>query len=253
MELKEALKTALGAAEGALAGGDVEEGGEGDGFAAGVLKKKKRQRGEEAVEEGPGGGGGGEGKAAKVEELLDEYFGREETRLSEADRFLKRYLRTQAWKRDGDDDGGGGSDSEEVFEDGEDGPSLGGEGGAEGFEEEEEFLEQADRFEAAYNFRWGPGEGQQAGAGGGAGGKALSERTPSLTGPPVKVLQGARDAMHGWRPPAHASGLQRAHPPTRPHPLTPQVRGARGCADPELPPPHRGRRAQARRPPQARA
>ncbi len=145
--LKEALKSALGDAEGS----DDEEGGgggaaaeAGDAFAGGVLKAKPRRGGADE----PGGEPGD--KAAKVNVLLDEYFGPEDEKLSEADRFLKRYLATQAWRGEGGEDllgAGGGSDGE-------------GEGAEEGvaadFEHEEEFLEQADRFEAAYNFRWGP-------------------------------------------------------------------------------------------------
>lgn len=68
-----------------------------DGFAAGVLQQrsKRQERGAD-----PGGGGsdseGGEAEAggaadARVPQLLDSFFGRDE-QLSADDRFLKRYI-----------------------------------------------------------------------------------------------------------------------------------------------------------------
>jgi hypothetical protein len=144
--LKDALKTAL----------EGDAGGDDGGFAGGVLRKGRARRGgaeAEADADGAGGAGG-----SRVGALLDEYFGPEDEQLSEADRFLKRYLATQAWRGDGGGGGGGGGS-----DDGDDGGLLrgGGEGELGGeyedLDQEEQFLEEADRFEAAYNFRWGAG------------------------------------------------------------------------------------------------
>lgn len=74
--------------------------GEG-GFGAGVLKQRadkarkaaERAAGQDGGGQEPGGGGGG-GTAdaeARVQQLLDGYFGRDEE-LSKEDRFLKRYI-----------------------------------------------------------------------------------------------------------------------------------------------------------------
>lgn len=101
-------------------------------------------------------------------QLLDEYFGKEDE-LDPAGAFLKSFIANKAWK-DPHDRGGrarkrikgldGGSGSSSSDDDGdsgsEDGEGRGG--GVDGMqvddEEDEEFLEQVDRFEAAYNFRW---------------------------------------------------------------------------------------------------
>jgi hypothetical protein len=98
-------------------------------------------------------------------QLLDEYFGRD-AELTEADAFLKNYLANKAWQEPtdrlggpggsrkrlrgmGDDDGSSSSGSESEDEAGD------GQGGlAVDEEEDEQFLEEVDRFEAAYNFRW---------------------------------------------------------------------------------------------------
>jgi len=134
------------------------EAAEGDAAFGGVLKKKKkksRRGGDEEEEEGEEEAGaaaaavnGDGGKGSTVNALLDEYFGQEEEQLSETDRFLKKYLATQAWRKGGDgDEGSDGSDAE--------GEGLLGGGPVEmvDWEDEEQFLSQADKFEAAYNFR----------------------------------------------------------------------------------------------------
>lgn len=88
-------------------------------------------------------------------QLLDEYFGPDDGSIDPADAFLKSYLANKAWKQqaagnssgsrkrfrdsDGEDDDGSSSDVDDQ-QDGDD-------------EEDEEFLEEVDRFEAAYNFR----------------------------------------------------------------------------------------------------
>ena len=94
-DLKRAFLSAFEEAEGG-------EGGGGDGaFGAGELKQRAGKAGkaaDQAAGEGaraaaPGGGGGG-GAAdteARVQQLLDGYFGRDEE-LSKEDRFLKRYI-----------------------------------------------------------------------------------------------------------------------------------------------------------------
>jgi hypothetical protein len=75
------------------------DGGEaGDGFGAGVLQERKRQQQRAAAQgdgsydsEGEGAEGGDAAADARVQQLLDSYFGRDE-QLSADDRFLKRYI-----------------------------------------------------------------------------------------------------------------------------------------------------------------
>lgn len=97
-------------------------------------------------------------------QLLDEYFGKDEE-LTEADAFLKSFLANKAWKeqRDGEAAERPGSrkrlrgmdgDSSSSGEDSEDEQHE--EAGADD-DEDEQFLEEVDRFEAAYNFRCGLG------------------------------------------------------------------------------------------------
>lgn len=80
--------------------GAAGEGGE--GFGSGVLQARKQKKGaaaggSDAEDEAVGmeaGGEGGESEAAaaaRVQQLLDGYFGRDE-QLSADDRFLKRYI-----------------------------------------------------------------------------------------------------------------------------------------------------------------
>lgn len=98
---------------------------------------------------------------AAVLQLLDEYFGKGEDQ-DPAGAFLKSYIANKAWKEP--TDGGrkkkrikgmdGSSSSEDEGDDS--GSSSGGEeGGAADInvDEDEQFLEEVDRFEAAYNFR----------------------------------------------------------------------------------------------------
>lgn len=103
-------------------------------------------------------------------QLLDEYFGRD-NELDAAGAFLKSYLANKAWKDPTDGAGGGSrrkkrlkgldgsssssSEDEGDSSDDEEGGSgsEGGGGGDVNVDEDEEFLEEVDRFEAAYNFR----------------------------------------------------------------------------------------------------
>lgn len=85
---------------------EAEGGDGGDGFGAGVLQARRQKKGAAAaeapgsdIEDEAAGMGGGEGEggeseaaaAARVQQLLDGYFGRDE-QLSADDRFLKRYI-----------------------------------------------------------------------------------------------------------------------------------------------------------------
>jgi hypothetical protein len=97
-----------------------------------------------------------------ITQLLDEYFGRD-AELTEADAFLKKYLANKAWQEPTDrlggaggsrkrlrgmgDDDGSDSGSEDEGDDGQGGLAV-------DEEEDAQFLEEVDRFEAAYNFRW---------------------------------------------------------------------------------------------------
>ncbi|WIA17436.1 hypothetical protein OEZ85_014286 [Tetradesmus obliquus] len=161
-EQQELKKAFLQAAEQAL------DGNEGEDAAAKDLVKKRRAAA--AAGEGEAAAAGGAGKEQQVNELLDEYFGRD-AELTEADAFLKAYLANKAWKSpaDGDALGGASGSSRKRLRgigDDDDGSSSSGSGsedeggggvqGAGGVDEEEDeqFLEQVDRFEAAYNFRF---------------------------------------------------------------------------------------------------
>lgn len=103
-------------------------------------------------------------------QLLEEYFGKDDE-LDPAGAFLKSYIANKAWKESTDgsssrkkrrikgfDSGSSSSSSEDEGDSG--GSSEGGDDegvrGVSGVddEEDEEFLEEVDRFEAAYNFRW---------------------------------------------------------------------------------------------------
>ncbi|KAL4445294.1 hypothetical protein ABPG77_011119 [Micractinium sp. CCAP 211/92] len=124
--------------------------GEG-GFGAGVLKQRAdkarkaadRAAGQDGGGQEPGGGGGGGGPAdaeAKVQQLLDGYFGRDEE-LSKEDRFLKRYILNKGWVDEGDDGFEGEDDDDMHAHD-------------EMVEEDEQELERAEQWEHAYNFRF---------------------------------------------------------------------------------------------------
>lgn len=117
-------------------------------------------------------------KCVSLSQLLDEYFGKDDE-LDPAGAFLKSYIANKAWKEPNDGGFGGGSrkkkrikgldgsDSSSSSEDeGDDADSSGSGSDEEGSgdvrqaggggmddEEDEEFLEEVDRFEAAYNFR----------------------------------------------------------------------------------------------------
>ncbi|MEW5312524.1 MAG: hypothetical protein WDW38_004154 [Sanguina aurantia] len=152
---------------------DPEEGDQ-DGFGGGVLRKRQKlsASGELVDAEGDDGGDaqdegvvvakqkkakkGARSKAvagADVSTLLDEYFG-QEADLTEGDRFLKKFIQQKSWL-DKDEDGSYVPSYREVVggDDGDGGDGAGG--GGEGEEDEEEkHLQHADRFEAAYNFRY---------------------------------------------------------------------------------------------------
>lgn len=104
-ELKKAFLTAFDETE-------AGEGADGEGgFASGVLKQRARKAKAAAAAEqaaegaGEGGEAGARGGAvadapadpeARVQQLLDGYFGRDE-QLSKEDRFLKRYILNKVW------------------------------------------------------------------------------------------------------------------------------------------------------------
>jgi hypothetical protein len=81
-------------------------------------------------------------------QLLDEVFGRDESTMDEADRFLKAFIANKAWV-DPSEGGGRLPTYNEVAGEEEEGQPL----DAAALEEDEEFLEEADRYEAQYNFR----------------------------------------------------------------------------------------------------
>lgn len=87
-------------------------------------------------------------------QLLSDYFGPDDASLNPADAFLKSYLANKAWKQPIN----GSSGSRKRLQDFDDSSSSDdepeGAAAAVGDDEDEEFLEQVDRFEAAYNFRW---------------------------------------------------------------------------------------------------
>ncbi|RMZ53256.1 hypothetical protein APUTEX25_005245 [Auxenochlorella protothecoides] len=88
-----------------------------------------------------GGDAGGQAEAGedRIKGLLDGYFGADETLEDEGDRFLKRYILSKGWV---DREGGEASSSGDEAGTGPD------------YEEEEEYLQQAERYEHKYNFRF---------------------------------------------------------------------------------------------------
>ncbi|KAK9908790.1 hypothetical protein WJX75_002962 [Coccomyxa subellipsoidea] len=112
----------------------LAEEGDGDDEFGGILKKQRRQS---STAEDLGTSGGAK-KAEKTQELLDAYFGKDD-QLAEDERFLKHYMLKKGWMDKGD----------EPLHDGDD-----------DIEEDEEYLQQAERFEARYNHRFEePGAG----------------------------------------------------------------------------------------------
>ncbi|KAL6780210.1 hypothetical protein ACKKBF_B14020 [Auxenochlorella protothecoides x Auxenochlorella symbiontica] len=88
-----------------------------------------------------GGDAGGQAEAGedRIKGLLDGYFGADETLEDEGDRFLKRYILSKGWV---DREGGEASSSGDEA------------GTVPDYEEEEEYLQQAERYEHKYNFRF---------------------------------------------------------------------------------------------------
>ncbi|GAB4820679.1 hypothetical protein N2152v2_007725 [Parachlorella kessleri] len=115
----------------------AEEEAEAEGEAFGGVLKKRRGR---EVPEADQPAQGGAGVDARVQSLLDSYFGAGQD-LPETDRFLKNYILKQAWvdREDlHDEEEGGGPDFD--FEEAD--------------REDEQYLEQAEEYEHRYNFRY---------------------------------------------------------------------------------------------------
>lgn len=106
-------------------------------------------------------------------QLLEEYFGADK-QLDEADAFLKSYLAQKAWKQDADSSRGGGVAG------GIDNDSSSEDGGGDADDDDEAFLENLDRFEAAYNFRCVPPCSEQRSA----AMKTAGTRQPNCCLPP---------------------------------------------------------------------
>lgn len=97
-----------------------------------------------------------------VLQLLDEYFGKG-PELDAAGAFLKSYIANKAWKEPTDGrrkkkrlkgmDGSSSSSDDDGFGSGCGSSSEEESPGGINVDEDEEFLEEVDRFEAAYNFR----------------------------------------------------------------------------------------------------
>jgi hypothetical protein len=97
-----------------------------------------------------------------VLQLLDEYFGKG-PELDAAGAFLKSYIANKAWKEPTDGgrkkkrlkgmDGSSSSSDDDGFGSGDGSSSEEESPGGINVDEDEEFLEEVDRFEAAYNFR----------------------------------------------------------------------------------------------------
>lgn len=133
-----------------------------EGADDGVLQKKAGKRSAAEAEDA------GQDKEQQVNKLLEQYFGKDDE-LDPAGAFLKSYIANKAWKESTDGSSGrkkrrikgfdGGSSSSEDEGDSGGGSEGGDDEGARGVpgvddEEDEEFLEEVDRFEAAYNFRY---------------------------------------------------------------------------------------------------
>eukprot|EP00775_Hariotina_reticulata_P002953 gene2953-3238_t len=125
---------------------------------SGMTKKRTTAADGKEDEGAPGGD-----KDQQVNLLLDQYFGKDEE-LDQAGAFLKAYLHNKAWKEPKDADLAAAAEvtnskkqriglSESGDED-DDGDDDGAGGAAPDDDEDEEFLENVDRFEAAYNFRF---------------------------------------------------------------------------------------------------
>ncbi|CAL8460534.1 g63 [Coccomyxa elongata] len=107
--------------------------GEDDDEFGGVLKK---QKGRAAIED-VGTAEDAHVEEYKTQELLDAYFGKD-NQLADDERFLKHYMLTKGWVDKGEE---AQPDLDEI-------------------EEDEEYLEQAEKFEARYNHRFEePGAG----------------------------------------------------------------------------------------------
>lgn len=105
-----------------------------------LLKSSTKGRHESIVEVEDGLGQETENKKLshdKVQELLDTYFGGQDKKVSEDERFLKTYILNKGWVEKGD-----GYSMEEDFDNDAE------------LEEDEEAWEAAEAFEARYNFRF---------------------------------------------------------------------------------------------------
>ena len=86
-------------------------------------------------------------------QLAEAFFGSDETRLDKGDLFLKKFILNRGWM-DEDTVGEGSGRSFRQHSD-EGGDSEDNESSSGSLEEDDHFLDEVDRYEAAYNFRWG--------------------------------------------------------------------------------------------------
>ncbi|KAL0032245.1 hypothetical protein WJX79_000491 [Trebouxia sp. C0005] len=113
---------------------EEEKDGSGDDFGGGVLHKRQRAGAQDEQSDG---------EAADLQQSLDEYFGTDAP-LNNDDRFLRQYVLNKGWV---DADEAGLPSYEEIVGVHDD--------------EDEAYDEQADHFEAAYNFRFEEEGGRQ--------------------------------------------------------------------------------------------
>ncbi|KAL0049758.1 hypothetical protein WJX82_009349 [Trebouxia sp. C0006] len=113
---------------------EEDEEGSGDEFGGGVLHKRQRAAAQDEQSDG---------EAADLQQSLDEYFGTDAP-LNDDDKFLRQYVLNKGWV---DADEAGLPSYEEIVGVHDD--------------EDEAYGEQADHFEAAYNFRFEEEGGRQ--------------------------------------------------------------------------------------------
>ena len=128
------------------------DGGEGDAVDGddfgGVLKPRvkidQEQDDEEEAEDIPQldkAKGKKKGSKKKIKELVDDFFGSASKAEDSNDKFLREYILNKGWEDKADEDGYIPRYQDVVEEDVDD-------------EADEEYLDQADKFEASYNFRF---------------------------------------------------------------------------------------------------